>query len=606
MPFTLPRPGRLPLAAPALVLCLLAALVLAGVPAAPAPHGTASSTTTWPPANVGQSLVAIAERTPARRVGVIVQLRREDAAARATAAIEQAGGRVTRRLPLIRGLVADLPAGAAAALGDRGDVRAVSLNAAVESSGVVDPNALKTSFNQSIRADRTWGMGATGKGVGVAVVDTGIAGDHPDFRVSQTDTRSRVVATAVTNPAADDAGDTFGHGTHIAGLIAGNGTNRDAGDPLFGRYAGSAPDANLISVKVDDGQGNTTLADVIDGLQFVVDFRTEYNIRVVNLSLRSSVAESYLTDPLDAAVEQAWFSGIVVVAAAGNGGASAGSVGYSPGNDPHVITVGAVDDMQTKATGDDQLTPWSSRGKTQDGFEKPDVVAPGARVVSTLSPGSYYASQCPQCVVDGQYLRIGGTSMATALVSGEVADLLQAYPDWTPQKVKATLVKRTRAVTSPTSSETLVDAEGAPVSVDNVSETIPHAEVAVDKAMLNPTPAPTWEPPVSTLLASDTRLIDWERVSWSRVSWSEAPDALRASFSRVSWSIASWSRVSWSATTESCAELERVSWSRVSWSDAEMASAREECLALDPTASWSSAPAPAEVTRVSWSTSFDR
>ena len=604
MPFTLPRAGRLPLALPALVLCVLAALVLAGVPAAPTPGGLAGSAAA--PANVGPTLAAIAHREPGRAVDVIVQLRREGAAPQASAAIEQAGGRVTRRLPLVRGLVARLPAGAAAALGARADVRAVSLNAAVESSGVVDPNALRTSFNQSIRADRSWGMGTTGKGVGVAVVDTGIAGDHPDLRVSQTDTRSRVIATAVTNPGADDAGDSYGHGTHVAGLIAGNGTNRDAGDPLFGRYAGVAPDANLISVKVDDGQGATTLADVIAGLQFVVDFRRDYNIRVVNLSLRSSVAESYKTDPLDAAVEQAWFSGIVVVAAAGNGGPTPGSVGYAPGNDPHVITVGAVDDLGTKDVGDDKLTTWSSRGVTQDGFEKPDVVAPGAQIIGPLSAGSYYAKQCPACVVDGQYLRIGGTSMATALVSGEVADLLQAYPSWTPQQVKATLVKRTRAIASPTDGDQLVNAEGEPVTVDTVTATIPHAEAAVDKAQLNPTAAPTWEPPVSTLLTADTRTLDWNRVSWSRVSWSEAPDALRASFSRVSWSIASWSRVSWSATPQSCAELERVSWSRVSWSDADMAGAREQCLALDPSASWSSTSSPAEVTRVSWSTSFDR
>ncbi|HEX2086993.1 MAG TPA: S8 family serine peptidase, partial [Solirubrobacteraceae bacterium] len=316
MPFTLRRPGRLPLAVPATALCLLAVLVLAGVPAAPT-HGTSSSgdatsALAQPPANVGQSLRAAAERDPARTVQVIVQLRPGAAAPAARAAIEEAGGRVTRRLPLVDGLVADLGAGAAVDLARRGDVRAVSLNAAVESSGAVDPAALKTSFNQSIRADRSWGMGTTGKGIGVAVVDTGIAGDHPDFRVSQTDTRSRVVATAVTNPAARNAGDTYGHGTHVAGVIAGNGTNRNAGDPLFGRYAGVAPDANLISVKVDDGAGATTLADVIAGLQFVVDFRTEYNIRVVNLSLRSSVAESYRTDPLDAAVEQAWFAGIVV------------------------------------------------------------------------------------------------------------------------------------------------------------------------------------------------------------------------------------------------------------------------------------------------------
>ncbi len=563
MPVSLHRPGRLPLAGPAIVLCLLAALVLAGVPAGPTPpepaaRATAPSAAAAAPTAVGPSLAAAAERTPRRRVEVIVQLRVGASATSATAAVERAGGDVARRLPIIRGLLATLPAADATRLAERADVRAVSLNAAVESSAAPDPAGLRTSFNQSIRADRAWGMGATGRGVGVAVVDTGIAGGHPDFRVSQTDTRSRVIATAVTNPEARDAGDGYGHGTHVAGLIAGNGSNRDAGDPLHGRYAGVAPDANLISVKVDDGQGNTTLADVIAGLQFVVDFKREYNIRVVNLSLRSSVAESHLTDPLDAAVEQAWFAGIVVVAAAGNGGGSPGSVGYSPGNDPHVITVGAVDDMGTKDIGDDRLTSWSGRGRTQDGYEKPDVVAPGAQLVSTLSPSSYYAGQCAQCVVDRDYLRIGGTSMAAALVSGEVADLLQSYPAWTPQQVKATLVKRTRAVTSPVTGA-LVDASGAPVDAETVTETVSNAEAAVDKAHANPTTITSAEPPISTLLDGGTRAIAWERVSWSRISWSQAPDALRASFSRVSWSLAEWSRVSWSGGSP--AQLTRVSWS---------------------------------------------
>ena len=604
MSISLRRPGRLPLAVPALALCLLAALVLAGVPAGPAPEQIAAAPAASP-AKAGQSLTALAARSPEQRVDVIVQVRAGSETAAARAAAERAGGRVTRRLPLIRGLVvAGLPAAEAAALAARDDVKAVSLNAAVEASGTVDPSALRTSFNQSIRADRAWAMGATGKGVGVAVIDTGIAGGHPDFRVSQTDTSSRVIASAVTHPGADNARDTYGHGTHVAGLIAGNGANRPAGDPLHGRYAGVAPDANLISVKVDDGTGATTLADVIAGLQFVVDFRDEYGIRVANLSLRSSVAESYLTDPLDAAVEQAWFAGIVVVAAAGNGGAGAGSVGYSPGNDPHVITVGAVDDMGTRETGDDQLTTWSSRGTTQDGFAKPEVVAPGAHMVSTVAPGSYYPAECPSCVVDGQYLRIGGTSMAAALVSGEVAALLQAYPSWSPRQVKATVVKRTRAITSPTSG-TLVDAAGQPVQATDVTATVPNAEAAVDKALLNPTSPSGAEAAPSTLLDPTTRALDWQRVSWSRVSWSDAPDALRPRFSRVSWSLAEWSRVGWSATEGRCAELERVGWSRVSWSSADVESAREECLALDPTGSWKP-PGAAEVTRVSWSTSFDR
>ena len=603
-------PGHSPLRRLLAVIALAVLPVLVMVAAAtgapdvaplPMPAATA---TPQAEGSVSSDLRAVAAKHPSRTVEVIVQLDRGVDRGRTTAALERSGAKVSRQLPLIRAVVARLAARDAAALAKRPGVRAVSINAAAESSGAVDPAKLATSFNQSIRADRVWALGATGKGVGVAVIDTGIAGDLPDFRRSQSDPTSRVVANVVTNPAARDARDTFGHGTHIAGLIAGNGTNRAAGDPAFGRYAGVAPDANLISIKADDGQGNTTVADVIDGLQFAVDFKSEYNIRVVNLSLRSSHAESYKTDPLDAAVEQAWFSGIVVVAAAGNAGTSADAVQFAPGNDPHIITVGAVDDLGTKDIADDRLTAWSSRGRTQDGFEKPDVVAPGAKIVAPLAPGSYYGEACPSCVVDGSYLRIGGTSMAAAVVSGEIAALLEAYPSWTPRQVKATLVKRTRAVESPTATG-FVDATGDPVLVDSASETVAGAEAAADKAYANPTSITTVEAPINTWLDPGTRLIDFQRVSWSRVSWSTAPDALTANWSRVSWSRVGWSRVSWSATTESCRDLERAGWTRVSWSDADVTSAKAECLAHDPAASWTSA-APVQLSRVSWSTSFDR
>ena len=583
------RLGRLPLAFAAATLVFLGALtLLQTAPSLPSPSPAAERSA---PASG-----AAAE--------LIVRLRPGASPAAETAAIERAGGRVVRRLPIIRGLVVRAPAGARAALTRRPGVLAVSPNASVEATGAVDPGALKTSYQASIRADRVWNNGLTGKGVGVAVIDTGIAGDLPDFRVSQSDARSRVVVNAVTNPNASGPGDTYGHGTHVAGLIAGNSTNRDPGDPLYGHYAGAAPDADLIAIKVDDGRGQTTVADVIAGLQFAVDFRHDYNIRVINLSLRSSHAESYKTDPLDAAVEQAWFAGLVVVAAAGNGGNASDAVSYAPGNDPHVITVGAVDDVGTKDIDDDRLTSWSSRGVTQDGFEKPDLVAPGARLISNLAPGSYYASACPACVVDDAYLRIGGTSMAAAVVSGEIATLLQAYPDWTPGKVKATVARRTRAVYS-SSSASLVDGGGDPVSTTSPTETIYGGEAAADKAVANPS---SWVVPAidpSTLLDPSTLSIDYERLSWSRLSWSEAPDALRASWSRLSWSRADFTRLSWSATNQSCADLERAGWTRLSWSDAEVQSAKDECLALDPTASWASADG-VEPTRLSWSASFDR
>ena len=166
----------------------------------------------------------------------------------------------------------------------------------------------------------------------MAVIDTGIDGNLPDFRGASG--KSRVIATAVTNPDADTVMDTYGHGTHVAGIIAGNSNYRNSSDPLRGKFAGVAPDANLVSVKVSDDAGNATVLDVIYGLQFVVDHQNTYNIRVVNMSLDSTTPQSYKLDPLDAAVESAWFHGLVVVVAAGNRGDATRRGAVRPGQRP--------------------------------------------------------------------------------------------------------------------------------------------------------------------------------------------------------------------------------------------------------------------------------
>jgi serine protease AprX len=580
----------------------------------------------------------LASSNPGKRVEVIVQLRPGTSPANAEALASAAGGVVERELPIINGFSTTLRAGQAEGLTDNPAVHAVSLNAKVESQGSVNPAALATSFNASIRSTEPWAQGVTGKGVGVAVIDTGIQGNLPDFRVSQSDASSRVIASVVTNPAATTADDTYGHGTHIAGLIAGNGTNRPAGDPLNGKYAGVAPDANLIAVKASDDAGNASVLDVIDGLQFVMDKENDYNIRVVNLSLRSTVAESYKTDPLDAAVEATWNSGIVVVVAAGNSGPTGDAVQYAPANDPFVITVGGADDQGTKSTGDDTLATWSSRGLTQDGFQKPDIAAPGAHMVSTIPPGSEYTRLCPSCLTpDGQYFRVGGTSMAAAVASGEVALLLQAYPNLTPNEVKAQMVKRTRGVLKPSNVNLTVNGQSEVVPDDT---TVSNGQAAADKAISNGLAnTSSVAPTPNVLLDPATGLIDYSRASWSRASWSDAVDGLRASWSRASWSRASWSRASWSATPQACSEFERASWSRASWSraswsraswsraswssdgmssqdltaedmaaiDAEIAAAQAQCsqllASIDPTrASWSRA----SWSRASWSSSFDK
>ena len=323
-------------------------------------------------------------------------------------------------------------------------VRMVTLNAPMRSTRPPDTAKLATTYPKTVGADKLWAAGITGKGIGVAVIDSGISADKPDFKGD--DGGSRVAANVVVSSAAR-SGDGVGHGTHVSGIIAGNALHRAPGDPSYGAYIGIAPDADLIMLKVADDAGEATMIDVITALQYAVDHRDELGIGVLNLSMSSDTAgASYLDDPINAAVEYAWHSGIVVVVAAGNRGSAADAVQYPPGNDPYAISVGATDELGTANPADDVTTPYSSRGLTQDGAAKPDVLAPGEHIVAPLAVGSAFAALCPVCVVAGQYLRIGGTSMAAPMVAGAAALLLQARPDLNPDQIKGLLTGETGVV----------------------------------------------------------------------------------------------------------------------------------------------------------------
>ena len=485
---------------------------------------------------VAATPAAAAPRTVGGRATHVVQFRADVGQAAAARIVEAAGGRPVAPLPLIRGLGARLSRRAAVRLARDPRVRAVTPNGRVapQARGV-DASALASSYPRSVLAPSAWSV-ATGRAVTVAVIDTGVDGAKPDFEAA--DGSSRVVGSAVVNPLATTAEDRYGHGTHVAGIIAGDGTRRSAGDPERGRYIGIAPEANLVSVKIADDDGGATVLDAIYGLQFVVDHKDEYGIRVVNLSLESAVAQSYRTDPLDAAVEAAWFHGIVVVAAGGNRGSSPDAVEHAPGNDPYAITVGAVDDQGTPGRADDAVAPWSSRGTTQDGFTKPDVTAPGSHIVSALPSGSTYARLCPTCVVGQSYIRAGGTSMAAPVVSGIAALMLQAHPTWTPDQVKQALRRSAEMVGSPIGE---VSAIGVLLS-------------GGDAASANQGLVP------NGLVDPATGAIDYSRSTWSRSSWSGAPSSLAAGWARSSWSC-DCSRLGGGAVDPA-----RSSWSRSSWS----------------------------------------
>jgi serine protease AprX len=276
-----------------------------------------------------------------------------------------------------------------------------------------------------------------GKGIGVAVVDSGIA-YHQALA-------GKVITSVNFATGESNANDGFGHGTHIAGIIAGSLSS----SPTTLYKNGVAPGAHLVNVRVLNGEGLGFTSDVIAGIQWVVANRARYAIRVMNLSLGHPIQQPCSFDPLCLAAESAVASGVVVVASAGNAGKDAegrtvlGSVS-TPGNAPGVITVGALNTWNSVVRDDDTITTYSSRGPTRfDMMLKPDVAAPGNKIVSLEAAGSYLAAHYPSNHVAGSgtnaYSRMSGTSMAAAMVSGGAALLLQSTPALTPRHVKVAL-----------------------------------------------------------------------------------------------------------------------------------------------------------------------
>src|ERR1035438_3749027 len=359
-------------------------------------------------------------------------------------------GASPRRLPLINSVAMTVNSSSLASL--ESNIRVVHVS--------VDHPVFETStttdfYDQAVNAPYAWSAGLDGSGIGIAVIDSGIT-DQGDFSNSN---GSRLVYSGNFNN--DGINNAFGHGTHVAGILAGDGSN-STGSGYTKTFIGIAPNANLLSFRVLDGVGVGTDSSVIAGIQAAISMQSAYNIRVMNISLGRPVFESYTVDPLCLAVEAAWKSGMVVVVAAGNDGRdnSFNTNGYStiaaPGNDPYVITVGAMKPEGTATRTDDQIASYSSKGPTPvDHLVKPDLVAPGNLVVSTLAstaasiytlfpqdqvPMNYY-STTGGTTPSSFYFNLSGTSMATPVVSGAAALLLQQNPALTPDQVKARLMK---------------------------------------------------------------------------------------------------------------------------------------------------------------------
>jgi len=377
------------------------------------------------------------------------------------------GGTILGDLPLINGVVAALDGNGIVSLSNNPSVAYISADRAL--------GTLSNDAAVAINASAAWQSHYTGSGIGVALIDSGV-NSHPDLNSPGLLPLSRVVYNQSFVPGSSSAADQYGHGTHIAGLIAGNGAS-STGLLYTKTFKGIAPGAKIVNLRVLDQNGTATDSTVINAINKAISLKSAYNIRVINLSLGRGVYESYKLDPLCRAVEKAWRNGIVVVVAAGNNGRYQGTDGYatvtSPGNDPYVLTVGAMKTMDTATRSDDLIASYSSKGPTLlDHVVKPDIVAPGNLLISTetsntalystetsnLVPWSYYVaggSSRPSTA----YFTLSGTSMATGVVSGAVADLLQAHPGLTPDQVKARLMKSS-SKTFPRSSSVYDPATG--------------------------------------------------------------------------------------------------------------------------------------------------
>ena len=382
-----------------------------------------------------------------------------------------------------------------------GRVRLIASDSIVTAAGGFSADIKPSAGVAAIDAPQAWGS-STGRGITVALMDTGIAA-HPDLAGS---------VLARVDFVGDGASqlDPAGHGTFLAGLIAAHGST----------FKGVAPDAKLVSLRVLDANGNGSQHAVLAAFDWLLTHRVEYGIRVLNLSFGARQVSSYQQDLLAAVVESAWFAGVTVVAAAGNGGPLPGTVAM-PGADPFILTTGSFDDQGTAGTGNDRESLFSGRGPTLDGFVKPDVLAPGEHVVSLR------ASDDPTL---SEYARMTGTSVSNAMAAGVAALVLQLHPWYTPTQVKGAIVAGSRNVWGSKTPGLLADnplwAAPATVNAGLVPSSLLMRLLASSGASVG-SGGISWEG------------ISWESVSWEGVSW----EAI--SWEGISWNSLSWERVAW-------------------------------------------------------------
>jgi len=488
------------------------------------------------------------------------------------AAVLEAGGTVVTQFHIIDGVEALIPSALEPVLAALPGIIVtpdvpVSVQGVPESTG---PHTPSDVFLQQTGATQLAASGDTGQGVTVAVLDTGID-DLPDFS-------GRLVGGVDLTGADNPFQDSYGHGTFVAGLIAGDGTSSG------GEYSGEAPGANLVSIKVAGANGMTDLATIILGLQWAVDHRSAYGIRILNLSLGFQPTESTVIDPVDQAVQAVWDAGIAVVVSAGNAGPFNGTI-LSPGDDPLVITVGALDDMASPSITGDEMCDFSSVGPTSpDGWVKPDLVTSGRSVVSLAAPGSTIYDEYPSARVGSANFVGSGTSFSAAITSGAAALVLAADPGLTPDELKARLLGTTNP--GPVGNP-FVDGHGAlnayaaaTAGPMNLSQSVAGllANSLGATVSLSPTgPDDTWNPSLWSGASWNPGPADdwtWDGWAWDGAAWNgwvwtrqawNSEDWTGSAWNGGDWTGSAWNSSGWTGSAWNGAAWSGTSWDSSAW-----------------------------------------
>jgi serine protease AprX len=491
----------------------------------------------------------------------------------AEALITALGGTVGDRLEIIDSFEAELTSAAVDKVRALPTVLSVTPNAAVrllswDTSPGQTRNTMERIANDVLQADKFWNDGATGQGIDIALIDSGVlpvegltlAGkvvNGPDLSFeSQADNLRHL--------------DTYGHGTHLAGIMAGN-DGHDANittKSVHGGFLGIAPASRIVSLKVADAKGNTDVSQVIAAIDWVVQHRNDngLNIRVLNLSFGTDSTQDYRLDPLAYAAEVAWKHGIVVVVAAGNDGNAAPL--RNPATNPFVVSVGAIDGNGSGRTNDDWLPQFSSCGTAT---RPVDVLAPGKSIVSLRAPGSAADVDFPKARYDDRFFKGSGTSQAAAMVSGAAALLLSQRPELTPDQVKKILVDTSEPVwwiAGECHGAGLIDL-GAATNAATPSNAAQTHDPSTGTGSLEASRGSMHVYMDGVPLTGEQDIFGqaWDGLSWSGLSWSGLSWS-GGMWNGTTWSGLSWSGLSWSGLSWSGVTWSGLSWSGLSWSSA--------------------------------------